>query len=493
VKFEASAATISIDGDTSDWAAIPGAQVTLGQIDFSLAGQPDDIGEIDPVDVTLKVAADSDNVYVLVEVPDDYDFVADDHGQSAALAVMFRIDDPAAPHMGTTEEDQESSLGKVDIWHWELDCGAGELSGGNDAASGNDPDCNLDDEYSTTPEDREDDGTAQAENNIAGVWDHTGRAQGAGAEGTWIFEMSRPLDTGDPDDARFQLGGAANLALAYWDADETADGWTAAGHVQSSTGGWIQVTMPTVAEVPLKASAATISIDGDTSDWAAIPGAQVTLQQVKPIPGLDMGQLDPVQSTLKVAADSDNVYVLVEVPDDYDFVADDHGMSAALAVMFRIDDPAAPHMGTTEEDQESSLGKVDIWHWELDCGAGELSGGNDAASGNDPDCNLDDEFSTTPEDREDDGTAQAENNIAGVWEHTARAQGAGAEGTWIFEMSRPLDTGDPDDAQFQLGGAANLALAYWDADETADGWTAAGHVQSSTGGWIQVTMPAASA
>jgi hypothetical protein len=34
-----------------------------------------------------------------------------------------------------------------------------------------------------------------------------------------------------------------------------------------------------------------------------------------------------------------------------------------------------------------------------------------------------------------------------------------------------------------------MALAYWDADETPDGWTAAGHIQSSTGGWIEITLP----
>ena len=69
--------------------------------------------------------------------------------------------------MGTTEDDQDTSLGMVDIWHWELDCGPGLVSGGNDTPSGNDPDCNLDDEYSTTPEEREDDGSPQAENSMA--------------------------------------------------------------------------------------------------------------------------------------------------------------------------------------------------------------------------------------------------------------------------------------------------------------------------------------
>ena len=56
-------------------------------------------------------------------------------------------------------------------------------------------------------------------------------------------------------------------------------------------------------------------------------------------------------------------------------------------------------------------------------------------------------------------------------------------------MSRLLNTGDPDDAQFMPGGEAFLALAYWDADETPEGWTDAGHLQSSSGGWIEVILP----
>jgi mono/diheme cytochrome c family protein len=246
---------------------------------------------------------------------------------------------------------------------------------------------------------------------------------------------------------------------------------------------------PLSKEVAFEAVQAGIVVDGDVSDWDGIPANPVTLEEIKPIPGEDMGQVEPVDVALRVALDDERVYVLMEVPNDYDYVADDRGLSASIAVMFRIDPPAEPHMGTTEEKQKKSLGMVDIWHWELDCGPGELSGGNATASGNDPDCNFDDEYSTTPEKREDDETTKAENSLAGVWDHTARAQGKGASGAWIFEMSRLLETGDPQDAQLQAGGTAHMALAYFDPDETPDGWTSVGHLQSATGGWIVVTLP----
>jgi hypothetical protein len=121
----------------------------------------------------------------------------------------------------------------------------------------------------------------------------------------------------------------------------------------------------------------------------------------------------------------------------------------------------------------------------------DFSGGVTGISGgNDPARNFDDEWSTTPEDRGDDVSPQAENSLAGVWDHAARAQGKGADGARVFEMSRKLETGDPDDAQFVAGGKAYLALACWDPDETADGWTDAGHLQSAgSSEWIEVTLP----
>lgn len=253
IAFEAAAATIVVDGDTSDWDAIDGATVTLEQlrlenIEPSLAAEIE-FGPLEPIEVSLKVATDAEYIYFLVDVPDDFDYDPDDHDLSPALAVQFRIDDPAAPHMGAEEPDIDRGLGIVDMWHWELDCGPGVVSGGAGVAGGDDPACNLDDEYATRPEDREDDGKGDepneaAENSLIGVWEHTGLESGLGAEGNWIFEMSRPLQTGDPQDAQFTAGGTAYVALAYWDPDEGPEGWSDVGHLTSAYEGWIEVTLP---------------------------------------------------------------------------------------------------------------------------------------------------------------------------------------------------------------------------------------------------------
>jgi len=257
-----------------------------------------------------------------------------------------------------------------------------------------------------------------------------------------------------------------------------------------------------ISDIALDVAQATITVDGDDSDWADVEGATIPLKQIDideldPVQvqdlEIDIGPLPPVDATLKVAADDENIYVLMKVPDGFDYNPDplQHNFSASIAVMFRIDEAAPAHMGVEEKDLEASLGVVDIWHWELDCGPGVMAGGGD--TGDDPECNLDDEYAPNPEDREDDGGGDTpnnptgENSLSGVWTHTAAE--AGGEGTWIFEMSRPLQTGDTQDTQFASGEKAYLALAYFDPSETAEGWTDAGHLQSSDIGWIEIALP----
>jgi DMSO reductase family type II enzyme heme b subunit len=249
--------------------------------------------------------------------------------------------------------------------------------------------------------------------------------------------------------------------------------------------GWWATAQDTVT---FTAPQASISIDGDVSDWADVPGLAVELA-----PAFGDSELR-YQTELKVAYDDTNIYMLWAVEDDYDFNLDDHHFSAAIAVMFPIDEEAGVYMGATDVDNlEESSGAVDIWHWELDKVAGELSGGVDrTVDGNDPEGNFDDEFANTAFDRHDDGccgdrdSPNKNNFLSGVWGHSNPEQGA--DGTWYFEMARPLLSGDPDDADFAIGETLRLLLAYWDADETEEGWTGRGHYQNSDQNWIEVIL-----
>ncbi|MBT5775556.1 MAG: hypothetical protein HOH95_14410 [Dehalococcoidia bacterium] len=194
------------------------------------------------VTVTLATVFDDANIYVLIAVPAGYGYDPDNLHLSPAVAVQWVVSDGAGAAMGSVGPDFTESGGMVDIWHWTLECGPGELSGGV-FPTGNDPGCNLDDEYATLTDEREDD---DSENSLTGSWDHTGRSSGVGADGAFVFEIGRPLGTGDPQDAQFQVGDTVQLAIAYWDANEGREkdgGWSAAGHVTSANIGWIDITL----------------------------------------------------------------------------------------------------------------------------------------------------------------------------------------------------------------------------------------------------------
>ena len=76
---------------------------------------------------------------------------------------------------------------------------------------------------------------------LLGVFTHTDPTDDA--DGTYTFEMRRPLVTDDAQDAAFAAGEEALMALAYWDADNSPEGWDDAEHVQSSNQDWIVVTL----------------------------------------------------------------------------------------------------------------------------------------------------------------------------------------------------------------------------------------------------------
>ena len=244
---------IVLDGLPGDWAGVPGTTFTLVRPLATTERMVDGL--------TLKVAYDDANLYLLLLINDDYDYNATNHDLSAAIAVLWQIDPAASPDMG-------GGNGNVDVWHWELDCGAGTLSGYY-LASGNDPDCNFDDEWADSPMNRKDDKFA---NELYGVWAHTSNMTAPGLPGQWVFEMRRSLKTGDTmnQDVQFAAGGTFGMAVAYWDPDETVDGWTPQAHFATCKDpvtldfSWIDVTLtPEVdlaTQAELDAANATLAV-----------------------------------------------------------------------------------------------------------------------------------------------------------------------------------------------------------------------------------------
>ena len=232
---------IVVDGLAGDWAGVPGTTLTIIRPLATTERMVDGL--------TLKVAYDDANIYVLLMINDDYDYNATNHDASAAIAVLWQIDPLATPDMG-------GGNGNVDVWHWELDCGPGVLSGYY-LGSGNDPDCNLDDEWASGPTDRHDDNLT---NELYGAWSHTNMTA-AGSPGQWIFEMRRSLVTLDTfgQDRQFHVGETAGMAAAFWDPDESPAGWTPQSHFATCKDpatldfSWVDVNLVPVTEVATRA------------------------------------------------------------------------------------------------------------------------------------------------------------------------------------------------------------------------------------------------
>ncbi|KKL60947.1 hypothetical protein LCGC14_2200260, partial [marine sediment metagenome] len=56
ISLEATSATITVDGDSSDWDGIEGVTVPMEQIEIPEGVDWDEPGALDPIDVTLKVS-----------------------------------------------------------------------------------------------------------------------------------------------------------------------------------------------------------------------------------------------------------------------------------------------------------------------------------------------------------------------------------------------------------------------------------------------------
>ena len=253
IAFEAASATITVDGDASDWSAIEGATVNLEQIrlenlDPSQAAEIK-FGPLDPVDVTFKVANDGKNVYVLLEVPGDFDYNPADHNLSASVAVMFRVDEPAAPHMGAEEPDtrQEPRHRR----HLALGARLRPRRRVGRQGYRRRRRSRLQSRRRVLHHPGEPRGRRRGRRRERRRRERPDRSLGAHRasvrrrRGRHAGSSRSPgrSQTGDPQDGQFASGGTAYVALAFFDPNEGPDGWSDAGHLQSAYSGWIEVTL----------------------------------------------------------------------------------------------------------------------------------------------------------------------------------------------------------------------------------------------------------
>ena len=133
--------------------------------------------------------------------------------------------------------------------------------------------------------------------------------------------------------------------------------------------------------------------------------------------------------------------------------------------------------------------RVDIGaHWEL---AGTVQGveySMNDLTGDDEVANKDDEYAVSPYCRLDDDDMNAGNEWSGAWLHTNPVDGE--LGTYVFEMSRLLTTpSTKTDAQMEAGGTYEIGVAFWDPNESMEGWSDAGHYTTGCAqSWIELEL-----
>ena len=105
--------------------------------------------------------------------------------------------------------------------------------------------------------------------------------------------------------------------------------------------------------------------------------------------------------------------------------------------------------------------KVDVGgHWELKTTKMGIAYGVNGGTGDDVLANKDDEYAVGPYCRFDDDDAKAANEWEGAWLYSNSS--LGDEGSYIFEMSRSLQTASTEtDAQLEAGKATDFGFAFW--------------------------------
>ena len=216
----------------------------------------------------------------------------------------------------------------------------------------------------------------------------------------------------------------------------------------------VLVCHPVVGDLPV--------LDGDLSDWADVVGIETSLYAP-----LTLEQYGPGKAEVKCAHSGDRIFMTMEIPGKYRFDATSNKLCASIATMTKVGaDATYLDMGGCPDAQDGcdeitggvpatcETYTVDIGaHWELRTTEQGVTYPLNTAdgSGNDLVANKDDEYAVNSYCRLDDDGDNAGNEWAGGWSHSAGTE-EGADGTYIFELSRLLVTASiATDAQMSIG------------------------------------------
>jgi hypothetical protein len=202
-------------------------------------------------------------------------------------------------------------------------------------------------------------------------------------------------------------------------------------------------------------------LDGDLSDWADVVGMETSLYAP-----LTLDKYGNGKATVKCAHSGDRVFMTLEVPGKYRFSVDDNKLCPSIATMMKMGvDATFYNMGGCTDAQAGcdiitgavpatcETYKVDVGaHWEFRTTEQGVTYPMNDGTGNDIVANKDDEYAVSSFCRLDDDDADAGNEWAAGWSHSAGTE-QGADGTYRFEFSRLLTTPSvATDAQMAIGG-----------------------------------------
>ncbi|KAL7540260.1 hypothetical protein ACHAXR_009990 [Thalassiosira sp. AJA248-18] len=237
------------------------------------------------------------------------------------------------------------------------------------------------------------------------------------------------------------------------------------------------------------------TLDASTADWSSVDTFET------PLTGALTSQLY-AHGNVKIQCvhDASRVYFLFQVPGRYRFDTEDNHKCASISTMFQMGDqatlfnmggcPLAEAYNCDAAPEGCEAYKVDIGgHWELRTTSREVTYDVNEKTGDDGIANKDDEYAVSPYCRFDDDDVNAANEWAAAWNHDSPLDGA--DGVYIFEMSRLLKTASTEtDAQLDGGKEIGFGFSYWDPFENADsGWSDAGHfVTGCSTDWIALRL-----
>lgn len=240
------------------------------------------------------------------------------------------------------------------------------------------------------------------------------------------------------------------------------------------------------------------TLDADLTEWQSIDGVTTSLQSITGT------KYEAGDASLKCMFDNQTIFFAFEIPGAYQYNASVDELCAAIGIMTKVGVSATFYNMGGCPDAMSGCGStgtipdtcvdyvVDIGaHWQLpstpkqgfEYGIGKQSVNDEGETEG-----VVDEFAASPYCRLEDKESNGSNDWYGAWKHTNPTEGM--DGTYIFELSRPLSTASATtDAQYLAGGAYDVGVAFWDPNESADGWSDPGHyVTGCANKWIELQL-----